>query len=133
MFVIGLLLTATLVAMRVRAALLLGILGTTVLAIALNEARHLKLWPGGEVAAVPHKLVGTPDFSLLGHFSLFGAFSAIGMISAVVAVFAVMLSDFFDTLGTVIGLGDEAGLLDQNGRLPRINRVLVPGAGTGCW
>jgi AGZA family xanthine/uracil permease-like MFS transporter len=124
-FVIGLLLMAALVAMRVRAALLLGILGTTVLAIILNEARDLKLWPGGEVAALPHKLVGTPDFSLLGHFSLFGAFSVIGVISALVAVFAVMLSDFFDTMGTVIGLGEEAGLLDENGRLPGINRVLL--------
>jgi AGZA family xanthine/uracil permease-like MFS transporter len=108
-----------------RAALLIGILGTTILAIILNEANHLKLWPGGDVAALPHSLVGSPDFSIVGHFSLFGAFSAIGVISAVVAVFAVMLSDFFDTMGTVIGLGDEAGLLDRDGRLPRINRVLV--------
>jgi AGZA family xanthine/uracil permease-like MFS transporter len=93
-FIVGLLLTVALVAMRVRAALLLGILGTTVLAIILNEMRDLKLWPGGSI-------------------------------SALVAVFAVMLSDFFDTMGTVIGLGDEAGLLDRQGRLPRINRVLV--------
>src|SRR6266542_829096 len=64
-------------------------------------------------------------FGLLGDFSLLGAFSTIGVISALVAVFAVMLSDFFDTMGTVIGLGDEAGLLDRNGRLPKINRVLV--------
>jgi AGZA family xanthine/uracil permease-like MFS transporter len=125
LFVVGLLLMAVLVAMRVRAALLLGILVTTVLAIIVNESRGLKLWPGGAVAAWPHKLVGAPDFSLLGDFSLFGAFSAIGVIAALVAVFAVMLSDFFDTMGTVIGLGDEAGLLDQNGRLPRIKRVLV--------
>jgi adenine/guanine/hypoxanthine permease len=124
-FVVGLLLTAALVARRIRAALLLGILGTTVLAIILNEARGLKLWPGGNVAAWPDSLLGTPDFSLLGEFSLLGAFSAIGVISALVAVFAVMLSDFFDTMGTVIGLGDEAGLLDENGRLPGINRVLI--------
>jgi AGZA family xanthine/uracil permease-like MFS transporter len=124
-FVVGLLLTAALVAMRLRGALLIGILGTTVLAIILNEANHLKLWPGGEVAALPHKLVGLPDWGVIGDFSLFGAFSTIGVISAIVAVFAVMLSDFFDTMGTVIGLGDEAGLLDRDGRLPRINRVLV--------
>jgi AGZA family xanthine/uracil permease-like MFS transporter len=124
-FIVGLLLTAALVALRVRAALLLGILASTILAIVFNEARGLKLWPGGEVAAWPHRLVGTPDFSLLGDFSLFGAFSTIGVISALVAVFAVMLSDFFDTIGTVIGLGDEAGLLDNEGRLPRISRVLL--------
>jgi AGZA family xanthine/uracil permease-like MFS transporter len=117
-FIVGLLLTAALVATRVRAALLLGILGTTVLAIILNEAGGLKLWPGGSVAALPDKLIGTPDFSILGDFSLLGAFSTIGVISALVAVFAVMLSDFFDTIGTVVGLGDEAGLLE-------INRVLV--------
>jgi adenine/guanine/hypoxanthine permease len=124
-FIVGLLLTATLVALRIRAALLIGILASTILAIILNEARGLELWPGGEVAAWPHRLVGAPDFSLLGDFSLFGAFSTIGVISALVAVFAVMLSDFFDTIGTVIGLGDEAGLLDNQGRLPRISRVLL--------
>jgi AGZA family xanthine/uracil permease-like MFS transporter len=36
-----------------------------------------------------------------------------------------MLSDFFDTMGTVIGLGGEAGLLDRDGKLPGINRVLL--------
>ena len=123
-FVFGLLLTAALVARRVRAALLLGILATTILAIIVNAARGGKLWPAG-VATLPDKLVGTPDFSLVGHFSLFGGFAKIGVLSALVAVFAVMLSDFFDTMGTVIGLGDEAGLLDENGRLPGVNRVLV--------
>src|SRR6266511_4305717 len=115
-------LIVVLVALRVRAALLLGILGTTVLAIIVNEVDNLKLWPGGEVAAVPDKLVDTPDFSLLRDFSLLSTFSTIGVISALVAVFAVMLSDFFDTMGTVIGLSDETKLLDHNKRLPKINR-----------
>jgi AGZA family xanthine/uracil permease-like MFS transporter len=36
-----------------------------------------------------------------------------------------MLSDFFDTMGTVVGIGGEAGLLDRDGRLPGVNRVLL--------
>ena len=36
-----------------------------------------------------------------------------------------MLSDFFDTMGTVIGIGGEAGWLDKKGNLPRLNRVLL--------
>lgn len=36
-----------------------------------------------------------------------------------------MLSDFFDTMGTAIGLGREAGQLDEQGRLPNIDRVLL--------
>src|SRR5207245_3212320 len=40
-------------------------------------------------------------------------------------VIAVMLSDFFDTMGTVVGIAGEAGMLDEQGRLPGINRVLL--------
>ena len=36
-----------------------------------------------------------------------------------------MLSDFFDTMGTAVGLGEEAGLLDEDGRLPGMKRVLL--------
>jgi len=36
-----------------------------------------------------------------------------------------MLSDFFDTMGTVIGIGGQAGWLDSKGQLPRLNRVLL--------
>ena len=40
-------------------------------------------------------------------------------------IFSVMLSDFFDTLGSVIGLGTEGKFLDQKGNLPRIKQVLL--------
>src|SRR5438876_798042 len=36
-----------------------------------------------------------------------------------------MLSDFFDTMGTVIGIAGEAGLLDKDGKLPGIQKVLI--------
>jgi AGZA family xanthine/uracil permease-like MFS transporter len=44
---------------------------------------------------------------------------------AVRLIVTLRLSDFFDTLGTVIGVGNEAGLLDRDGRLPGIGRVLL--------
>jgi len=44
--------------------------------------------------------------------------------AAVMTIFTIMLSDFFDTMGTVIGVGGEGGWLDVRGQLPRINRVL---------
>ena len=40
-------------------------------------------------------------------------------------IFSLMLSDFFDTMGTVIGIGGEAGWLTRDGRLPRLDRVLL--------
>jgi AGZA family xanthine/uracil permease-like MFS transporter len=51
-------------------------------------------------------------------------FSVLSFWTAIAAIVSVMLSDFFDTMGTAVGLGKEAGLLDQEGRLPGIKRVL---------
>ena len=125
-FAIGLVITAALVARRMRGALLIGIVVTTIIATVINEIwGHLKIWadlPG--VAAVPHKIVAAPDFGLVGNFS-FSFISTLGFWTALAIVLSVMLSDFFDTMGTVIGIGGEAGLLDERGRLPGINRVLL--------
>ena len=128
-FVIGLLLTAYLVARKVRGALLLGILGTTVIAILMNELiAGGRGWPRTTPAAArfPDRVVAFPageNFSLIGDFS-FGYFGRLGAIAAMLAVFTIMLSDFFDTMGTVVGLGAKAGYLDAEGRLPGIRRVL---------
>jgi len=125
-FFIGLVFTAAMVARRVKGALLIGILGTTVFATIVNEIKHLTLYkdsPG--VATLPHKVIGAPHFDLLGKFSLGGPFVKMGIVSAIVAIFAVMLSDFFDTMGTAIGLGEQAGFLDEDGRLPNVHKVLI--------
>lgn len=125
-FVIGLLFTAFLVARKVRGALLIGILATTALAIFINEViwnGTLYATPG--VALLPDDVVSTPDFALVGQFDISGSFLEMGAIAAVLAIFTIMLADFFDTMGTVIGLGGEAGFLDRQGRLPGISRVLL--------
>jgi AGZA family xanthine/uracil permease-like MFS transporter len=122
-FAVGLAITGALVARRVRGALLIGIVGTTLLATIINEWQHLRVWSNG-IAAVPHSIVANPDFSLVGNFS-FHFVSSLGFWTAAAIVISVMLSDFFDTMGTVIGIGGEAGLLDREGRLPGINRVLL--------
>ena len=122
-FVVGFTVSAVLVARRVRGALLIGILVATAMAIIVNEAVGGSIWRDG-VAQIPGGVVATPDFALVGDFS-FGFIGALGVASAAAAVLSVMLSDFFDTMGTVIGIGGEAGMLDERGRLPGINRVLL--------
>jgi AGZA family xanthine/uracil permease-like MFS transporter len=111
------------VAWRVKGALLIGLLSATILAVIVNETHDKKLWPPG-VATVPDKWVGSPDFNLLGNFS-FGFADALGWATTIAVVLAVLLSDFFDTMGTAIALGARAGLLDTEGRLPGIRRVLL--------
>jgi AGZA family xanthine/uracil permease-like MFS transporter len=124
-FAIGLAITATLVAMRVKGALLLGIISTTIVAIVINAIADAQLWPAG-VAELPDEIVKAPDFGLIGKFS-FDLFDGetIAFATALALIVSVMLSDFFDTMGTVIGVGGEAGLLTPDGKLPGIQRVLL--------
>ena len=123
-FVVGLALTATLVARKTRGGLLIGILGTTGFAVVLNEVwGHRLIWDSG-IAQLPSKVVSSPHFELVGKVN-FGVFSALGFATGLAAILAVMLSDFFDTMGTVVGIADEAGLLDEEGKLPGMNRVLL--------
>jgi AGZA family xanthine/uracil permease-like MFS transporter len=126
-FVIGLAITGGLVARKMRGALLVGIVATTVIGVFINEVfAHSHIWatlPG--VGLVPDKWVSSPDFGLVGKFSITGVFNAVGFASAVALILSVMLSDFFDTMGTVIGIAGEAGMLDKDGKLPGIQRVLL--------
>ena len=135
-FVVGLLVTVVLVARRVRAAILLSIVGTTIFAIILNAIVDVtaQIVPGQpynprgwslNVPAWPDDLVSTPDLGLLGEFSLGGSFAAVGVVSALLLVFTLMLADFFDTMGTVVGVGTEGNLLDDEGRLPGVGPVLL--------
>ena len=135
-FIFGLLLTAILVARRTRGAILIGIVVTTVVAIVVEaifdigpsfispEEMNSKGWQLN-VPTLPDKVFDTPNLSLLGDFSLFGGFARVGVLAAVLLVFTLMLADFFDTMGTVVGVGQEADLLDEEGRLPGVDRVLL--------
>ena len=77
------------------------------------------------VPAWPSQVVSTPDLGLLGKFDLFGGFQAIGFIAASLAVFSLMLSDFFDTMGTVFGLANEGEILNEDGTVPHFEAVLM--------
>ena len=121
----GLLLTVWLTARRFTGALLVGILATTVLAIAVNSGTAGRAFPLPGQAVWPTTLVALPDFSSVGAGFDFSVFVRLGLITALVTIFSLMLSDFFDTMGTVIGIGGEAGWLTPDGRLPRLNRVLL--------
>lgn len=123
-FAFGLLLTLVLLVRKVRGAILISIIASTVLAVIVNSLFTVKMW-GLNTPKVPSSIVGKPDFGLLGHFSLGGGFVHAGAVTAVIFVFTLILSDFFDAMGTIIGISNEAGLLDEQGRLPSIGKVLL--------
>jgi len=114
-FLIGLAITIILFVLKIRAALIISILATTIIALIVG------------VASIPSDLVRAPSFSTLG-LGLqdpFQAFAKLGLLTALLTIFAIMLSDFFDTMGTVTGIAAEAGLARPDGSVPGIGRVLV--------
>jgi AGZA family xanthine/uracil permease-like MFS transporter len=123
--IIGLVVTLALRARGFRGDLLVGILGTTVIATIINAATDhsafgtsTATWPGWS------HIAGWGDWSLFGSFD-FHAFSKLGVVSALVWVFALFLSDFFDTMGTIVGVGKPAGYLNEKGEMPDIRKPLL--------
>jgi len=118
----GLVLTIILVAFKVRGAILIGIAGTTAAGMIFK------------IIPLPARVVSVPtagSFSTFFRADIPGAVWSNGMlnIAAIIMIFALFMTDFFDTMGTVIGVGEEAGLLDKNGNLPSLKRVLLIDSG----
>ncbi|HEY4227324.1 MAG TPA: NCS2 family permease, partial [Candidatus Limnocylindrales bacterium] len=112
-FLFGLALTVILWVRKIKAALVISILGTTLVALAAG------------VTSIPSNLVLTPSFSTLGQFDLGQVFTVLPALTAVLVIFAIMLTDFFDTMGTVTGVASEAGLANEDGSVPGVGRVLI--------
>ncbi|MFF0449661.1 NCS2 family permease [Streptomyces sp. NPDC004609] len=122
-FVLGALLTLVLIIRKVPGAILISIVAMTVVAMVINAVAHVPSW-GLTTPEWPGSPVSPPDFGLVGEVSLFGGFEKVGYLTGVLFVFTVLLSCFFDAMGTILGVGDEAKLLDKDGNLPGINKVL---------
>jgi len=122
--VIGFFFTAALLARKIHGALLYGILGTTALSIVINFLTGGTAFPIQGQAVIPRSLLQMPDFSTLGQFDL-NAISQLGIVATSLLVFSIMLSDFFDTMGSVIAIGVKANLLDKNGNFPKSEKVLL--------
>ncbi len=135
-FIVGLMFIVALMVRKTKGALLIGIISATVLAIIVENAFKIgpnfvapdKVNPKGwglNVPALPEKVIATPDFSLLGSFNLLGSFSKISAVAAILLVFTLLLSDFFDTVGTVTAIGHESGLIDKEGNVPNNDKILL--------
>jgi len=135
-FGFGLLLTIALMVKKIKGAILIGIVVATAAAIAIESAFKIgPLFNGAtgavnpkgwnlNVPAMPAEVVATPDFSLFGQFNLLGSFDRVPLITAILFIFTLLLSDFFDTVGTVTAIGHESGLIDDEGNVPNNNKIL---------
>ena len=111
-FLLGLAITVGLYSMKIKAALIISIVVTTIVALIVG------------ITTVPDKFPA-PSFATFNTADWYGVlFGKVSIVVALLTIFAVMLSDFFDTMGTVTGISAEAGLSREDGSVPGIGRVL---------
>ena len=128
--VVGTIITAILYLKRVKGSILIGIIGTWGLGMLCQlcglyvpnaEAGFYSLYPAMQMT----------DFSKLGE--TFGQcfkvdFDGVQIFNFIVIIFSFLFVDLFDTLGTLIGVSTKAGMLDENGRLPKVRPALMADA-----
>lgn len=138
-FVLGLFGVAILYAKRVKGAMLISIVGGTVVAVLIELATGVGAKtadnPTGWALNVPQvdKIVALPDLGLVGDVDVFGAFGPSFVdgfhldlfLPLVLLVFSLLLADFFDTMGTVVAVGAQGDLLDSHGRPPHLSSILM--------
>ncbi|MFL5996463.1 MAG: NCS2 family permease [Streptomyces sp.] len=130
LFALTLLAIFMLQARGVPGAILIGILGGTVLAVILNATGAVdpKQWASG-APELHGSAVSMPDFSIFGKVE-FGGWGEVGAMTVGMIVFTLVLAGFFDAMATIIGVGTEAGLADAQGRMPGLSKALfIDGAG----
>jgi len=114
---IGLFAILIFMALRIKGDILWGILVATAAALLLG------------VAEVPSSIVAAPNFStFFAPFQTVNGSLAITQVftpGLLLLVFAIMLTDFFDTMGTVISVGEQAGFVGEDGRVPGIRNILT--------
>jgi len=110
--IVGLLITVLLYARKVPGALIISILATTIVAL---------LWG---VSEIPDSFSVTPSFDTLGAFDLGNVFTQLGFVAAALTIFSFMLTDFFDTMGTATAIAEQADLIDEDGDIEDIGKLL---------
>jgi AGZA family xanthine/uracil permease-like MFS transporter len=145
-FTIGLLLTIILMVRKIKGSILIGIITSTIFAIIIESQfkvgnsfispteSNSRGW-GLNTPALPKSADGnlnftdTPRFDTLGlgFEDIFGAFTnpKTGFLAALLLVFTLLLADFFDTMGTMTAIGNQAGLTDSKGNVEGANKILI--------
>jgi len=111
----GILVTGVLLVLRVKGSLLIGILSSTLLALILGVAK----FPEGGLVSLPPSVK-----PIMWQFD----FSRVFTIDMLIVLFTFLFVDMFDTVGTLVGVTDKAGMLTKEGKVPRVKQALFADA-----
>lgn len=121
--VIGLVITGILMAKRIKGSILIGIIATTLIGIPMGVTN---------TTFTGFSLDITPTLFKLDFAGLLQVGEGSGIVPAIMSVLTVVISfslvDMFDTIGTLIGTAGKAGMLDENGKMPNMDKALLADA-----
>jgi len=112
---LGIIITAVLLVRHVKGALLIGIFSSTLLALFLGVTS----WPQGGMMSLPPSI--EPIFFKFD-------FSQVFSLDMLMVLFTFLFVDMFDTVGTLVGVTDKAGMLTKEGKIPRVKQALFADA-----
>ncbi|KAA9393873.1 NCS2 family permease [Kocuria coralli] len=129
-FIVTLLLMVALMVRNVKGGILIAVIIGTIFAHILEAvvpSGSSVEAPTGWSLVVPENptaLLSFPDLSLFGEASPIAALGQLGAMTALLLIFTILLSIFFDAMGTMVGLSDQAGLI-KDGRIENVDKVLL--------
>jgi AGZA family xanthine/uracil permease-like MFS transporter len=112
--IIGFIIIIVLYTLRIPGAILIGILAATVIGIPMGVTMVPQGWSP----------IGRPDAPLLFQFD----FSSVLNFQFFTVFFTFLFVDIFDTVGTLVGVTSQAGLIDKYGNIPRVKQALIADA-----
>jgi len=118
---IGVALTILLVARGMPGAIIVGIALTTVIGLFISDGA------GGKVTQLPDRIISLPASAAPVFLELEFGFltNSTAFFAALPLILTLLMVDMFDNIGTLIGVTKRAGMLDANGRLPKVGRALI--------
>jgi AGZA family xanthine/uracil permease-like MFS transporter len=131
---VGIVITMIMVSLKIKGALLWGILATWIIGMICQLVGIYVVDPAAGMYSLIPEGIFSPPPSIAGN-NIFSAFAHtqtdgfnIDIFTFIIILFAFLFVDVFDTIGTVIGVSEKAGFLDKNGKLPRVKEVLLADA-----
>jgi AGZA family xanthine/uracil permease-like MFS transporter len=119
----GIILASVLVWRRIHGAIILTVLALTAIGLFVPAKE-----PGQTIATMPHTLIAMPASLAPTFLKLDFGYVFTNLAKCIPLILAILFVDVFDNMGTLIGVTSRAGLLDENGNLPRVGRVLASDA-----
>jgi len=114
---IGVIAIMAFMAFKVKGDILWGIIVATIAALLLGVTKL----PTGIMAPLDFRTFGAPFQTVNGSLAVMQVFTP----ALLLMVFATMMSDFFDTMGTVVAIGEQAGFVDKDGQIEGVSKILV--------